>query len=121
MSNLRDSIRSGIFSAKPVSDTITIFGNKVEIRQMSTGAIMDLRSDENRKEAMIRSVIGHCYVPGTNEKVFDETDIEALLEVPFSGDMVKLSEAIGKLSGVDLEIEEMAKNSEDTQTESASI
>lgn len=113
--SIRDKIRSAVFSTKPESKVVEAFGVQIEVRQMPTGALMDLQSDGDRKGAMVKSIVAHCFVPKTNEKVFDETDLETLLTVPFGRDMVALSQAIGDVSGVDLEVADAVKNSEATQ------
>lgn len=124
--SIKDEIRTAVFSAQAKKKIITFFGKEVELRQMSTGTIMSLKESDDRKSAMVKSIILHCYVPGTNERLFDQTDEDALMDIPFGAEMIKLSEEIGSLSGIDLDmkedttVEDEVKNLETAQNDSAS-
>ncbi len=57
-------------------------------------------------------LVRYCYVPGTDERVFDPADVDAILAFPFGPDFVKIQEAITELTGLDMTEaeEELKKN-----------
>ena len=105
----RDKIRSAVFSGKKFkTKTIKIFGSKVEIRQPSVGQLMAMEQSDNRQEALISMMVNYCYVPGTNEKVFEKQDKASLLELPVGSWLNDFNEALTEMSG--LNVEEAEKN-----------
>lgn len=101
----RDQIRSKLFGKKHLkSRVIEIFGTQVEVRQPSIGQILemqDVQSDKQQNQ-MVRMLIQHCYVPGTNEKVFDDADADSILEWPFDDWFNKFNDAITELTSIDV-------------------
>lgn len=117
VSDVRKQLRDKIFTsdrAKPKSETLEFFGADVELRQPTIGRILDLRdaAKEDSKFAAMQMIIEYTYVPGTNERVFDEADLDALLGMPFGEDMTRMHQAIAKLTNIN--VEGLAKNSEET-------
>jgi hypothetical protein len=109
----RDAIRAAFFNQKVQAKTVTIAGVTIEIRQPAVGDIMMMQVPEgmdSRKYAAAKVLCDYCYVPGTNEKVFDQADIESILAVPFSGDWVKLQTEIDSLTDIMSQLETAAKN-----------
>ena len=103
----RDQLRSQIFSAaKPASKTFTFFGAEIELRQPTMGVIMEAQKIEDRARAAALMVVRYAYVPGTEEKVFDEADVDTILSMPFGKDLRTLNETITELTGVDVAGEE---------------
>lgn len=97
----RDEIRSAIFSPKKAkSKTVTFFGTKIEIRQSTLMDIVSAAGEEDRKSAIAGALIRSAYVPGTDQKVFEEADTDSLLQLPFGGDFIKVNEAIQEMSEV---------------------
>lgn len=115
--DLRKTLRDRIFaSAKVKTKTITFFGVDVELRQPSTGRVLELRSlnAEDPKRAAMEMIINYTYVPGTDELMFEEADIEALLSMPFGEDMARMNRAISELTDIDVGLAE--KNLEEALT-----
>lgn len=111
----RDKIRKAILNAKPKSKIVTVFGVEVEIRQAKVGAVLkDSNTDEkmDRATAFVNLLIQFCYEPGTNNRVFDETDIETLKELPLGSELTALQTAVNELMGLNVEVER--KNLEET-------
>lgn len=119
----RDELRAAIFAAenkKPKSMEITLFGQKVEIRQPTVGEVtkmMDAAGKPNQS-AIVSILTTYCYVPGTNEKVFDPADRESLLDMPSGQWLTDLNASIEELTAVN--VKEAEKNSEETPSESPS-
>lgn len=120
MSSTRDTIRAAISSSssmQPKTKLIDFFGQQVEIRQLDFGKILDFRSDElTTKQRMVATVISYVYVPGTDELVFESTDEEWLLKLPFGADWQRLQSAISELTNVDIATKEAEKNSSGTDS-----
>ena len=98
--NTKDSIRSAVLGAKPSSEVIEVFGIKMEIRQPSLGSVLDNEQTTDRKEAATDMLIRYAYVPGTDDRIFDEADRDGLLGVPFGSDFQKIQNTITKMLGV---------------------
>ena len=114
----RDSIRAKIFAAENKrfkTKEITIFGADVEIRQPSLGMILKVKEDEDREKAIVRLLIDFCFVPGTDERVFNSEDGDVLLAMPFGNDLIEVNNAIEELTNID--ILEQEKNSSKALTE----
>lgn len=98
----RDAIRSAAFGTKPESETITIFGQKVEVRQPDVGTIVDAQSAEDRKDMIVNMLINYTYVPGTNEHIFTWEDKNSILAMPVGRWFNQLNEAINRLTDIDI-------------------
>jgi len=103
-SDLRNKIRAAVSSAKPRSVIVSFNGVEIEMRQPSLGEVMDGQQtiSEDRKEGVARMMIRFAYVPGTEEKVFEEGDVDMLIGLPFGDDMQRMNEAINNLTGVEV-------------------
>lgn len=109
MANKRQELRDKLFtSAKRESIKITFFGQEIELRQPDVGSIIDDAANPDKKSTSIHMLVDYAYVPGTDEKVFDEADIEVLRSMPWGKDFTTLTGHLRKLTG--LEIEEQEKN-----------
>ncbi len=102
------SAREAIFNspnAKTKSKVISFFGVDIEIRQPTIGSILAVRSSdsENTQVYVIRSLLDLAYVPGTDDKVFEETDSASLLELPFGKDFQSVSKAMEELTEVNFQ------------------
>lgn len=114
----RDKMRASIFSdanKKPASAVITLFGEKVEIRQPTLAVINRigrLANSDPKIPGIVRVMTEYCFVPGTDEKVFDQADAEALSGMPSGQWLNDFNTEVEKLTGVDVKAAE--KNSEET-------
>ena len=97
--HLRDSIRAEIFKHREIqSKEVTFRGVKLEIRQPTLDDILSAQDSEDRKTAILQTLVRHAYIPGTEERVFEDGDIEMLLRMPFDKEFIEISQAIGALS-----------------------
>ncbi len=104
------AVRQAIIdAAKPESEQIEFFGQMIELRQPTMRAILELQDLPDKVEAASQMVINYAFVPGTNEKVFESTDLDTIAGMPFGKDMQRLNDAIQKLTDIDVLGEE--KNS----------
>ncbi len=104
----RNAIRSKVLgeSHKPKYKIIEFFGADVEIRQPTLGSIIDAQNAEDAKEGVINILLTRTYVPReegaepSEELIFDASDEEVLRGLPFGADLIRVSEALTELSGV---------------------
>ena len=105
----RDSILRNIFarSANLKRKRITFMGQEIDIKQPTIKQIMSF-TDESIKDhdKLIDALIEYAYVPGTDERLFDETHREMLQSLPFNDDFTSVSEAIAELTTSDVEVAE---------------
>lgn len=104
----RDEIRAKILGSKAKSKTIEFFGAEIELRQPTLGVILEHRKAEGDIDALQMMLISYAYVPGTSDLVFDEADVDALMELPFGKDMNVLTTTVGELMGQDVKAVEAA-------------
>lgn len=97
----RDQIRSKIFASKKLArKEIIFFGQKIEIQQPTLEDIMTAQVSEDRDQAVINQLVKYSFVPGTNDRVFEDTDAESFKHMPFTNDFVAVSKALEALSEV---------------------
>lgn len=109
--NIRNRIRSKVLgSTKLQRKSIQLFGEEVEVQQPNIGDIINAGTNET--DTIIDWMIEYIYVPGTNDKVFEMTDRDALLQLPYGAEAKKFTNAFRELSGEDLAqaVEDQAKN-----------
>jgi hypothetical protein len=119
----RDQIRSKITSSpstRPKRAIITFFDAEVEIRQATLASILEARGgDDLDPEAIanrsVMMLIDNMYVPGTDEKVFDEADIDFIRGLPMGGDLAKAMEVMTQMTQVNFP----GPNANSTETRSA--
>lgn len=115
---LRDKIRAATVGAKKryASEIVKYSGVDIEVRQASIRdkaeylqKSVDPKTNQTDFSRLLGyAVIASCYVPGTNDKVFDETDYEAIVS-GYSGEFgEKVWEAVQRLN--ELTPDEAKKN-----------
>jgi hypothetical protein len=102
---IRDHIL-GSGAAKPKSELIDLFGMQVEIRQPSLKAMMEAREIEDNNQRIATMIVYYTYVPGTDDRVFEDSDIPEILSWPFGADLTRLNAAITKLTGIDVSVKQ---------------
>jgi hypothetical protein len=118
----RDALRAATVGAKKQFRTKieVINGEEFEVRQLSVKDRMDVYNKATKNGVLdplqfqIWAVISTVYVPGTNEKLYDETDYEGLVTQPTGGFLDQLSEAAVAMLNPE---EKPTKDSVETQTE----
>jgi hypothetical protein len=97
----RDALRAKtVGSAKQFrSEIVTVGGEEIEVRQLSVRDRLDVynRSTKNGVldplQFQIWAVISTAFVPGTNERLFEDGDYDSLVDQPTGNFIDKLSEA----------------------------
>lgn len=95
----RDEIRTQIFGAKPQHEPITLFGAPVELREPNMETVLDFQISNDRKSAIAVMMINYVFT-ADGEPVFEEGDVEAILQMPFNADVRNLQTKILALLGV---------------------
>lgn len=105
----RNTIRAAILNAKNTkrkSVVIDFFGENIEIRQPTLGQLSAMTEDD-KTPTIVTLLLEYCYVPGSkNEKVFEESDKEELLQIPTGEWLGHFNRAIEKLTGINVEVAE---------------
>jgi hypothetical protein len=107
----KNEIRSKIFDSKNKiykSTVVMFFGTKLELRQPS---LKDVMGEEDLPEGVkqdplekaLSVLLKYAYVPGTDDKVFDISDIESLGELPFGEDFNNAVTEFNKLANVNVD------------------
>jgi hypothetical protein len=103
----RDAIRSKTVGSAKIfkKEIVTVDGEQIEVRQLSVGDRKKVlaRSSKNGEvdplDFQIWAIISTCYVPETEEKLFEDTDYNVLSEQPTGGFVDELSKvAVSMLS-----------------------
>ena len=116
----RDLLRAQILASKtPKSKVITFFGGQIEIRQPKLSDILEARAETDQNARVINILLMYAYVPGTSQKVFEEGDKAALLEMPFGGDFIAVTDALEELSSVNF-LEQKSKSGQTGSDSSSS-
>lgn len=95
----KEQIRDAFLSAKPKSKEIQLFGVMVYLREPPTEVVLGAQALEDRKMAIGQLMTQYLFT-ADGEQVFDEADIDGLLNMPFGDDMRRLNQAINELLGV---------------------
>lgn len=109
MSSVRDQIRVAFLNSKPSSKLVTAFGVQVELRTPPVQTV--LGTEFNRKTALATMLINYCFVPGTDEHVFDEADVEGIMSMPWNAEVTKLVDEINKITDIGEVMKEEGKES----------
>ncbi len=99
----RDQIRAKIFKKQSFENRIfPLYGTKIELRQPSVGDIMNARKEEGESEmtGILSLLAEYCYVPETQEKIFESGDAEELLALPFTPEFAEVNAAILEMTGI---------------------
>ena len=109
---LRDKIRARTVGAKNQfkSELVDYFDVQIEVRQVDISSrseyinsAIDKNRNANTLKLQINAVIASCFVPGTDEKVFEDTDYDVISESISGGYCDKLYETVQNLSNLTLE------------------
>lgn len=112
--NPRDALRSKILGAKQERVSITLFGAEIEILQPSVGDVVK-QAESSPQSMVVQLLLNNAYVPGTKIKVFDEADLDGLLNRPFGTEMRRVSQLMNQLMGIEVEgVAEVKGNLEQT-------
>ena len=99
--SLRNAIRAQIFAARELKKIeVEFFGAQIEMRQMQLSDILTVQNNEDRESGIVDMLIKYAYVPGTDEKVFEDADADAFKKLPFGADFQRLSKAMEELTEV---------------------
>jgi len=105
--NTRDAIRAALFERDPKREIkiVEYNGVKVEIRAFTVSqknnyvklALDPKTGEQDPLLLQVHGLVGSCYVPGTNERIFDLADMDAIGETVYGGMVDVLLEAIADL------------------------
>jgi len=94
----RNEMRSKIFATKRKIVTVQACDLDIESHQPSIREALAL-ADEDSNTTMTDMIIACCFVPNTEEAIFDIADRETLSTLPFGEDITAITKAITELTG----------------------
>jgi hypothetical protein len=98
MSTVRDAVRAKILGEKPGHSAVELDdGSVIEVRQLTVGQMLDTVNETDIKKRMARYLIECCFVPDSEDRVFEEADFDVLMTLPSGGSYQKLMDAINKM------------------------
>lgn len=119
--SLKDKIRSATLGATNAfrKEIVEVNGSQIEVRQLSIGernrisaeARKNEDSTDPKRQFGIRALLCMCYEPGTDTRIYDETDLDVMLATPAGGWVDTLLDKCIRLLNVG---DDAAKNSEAT-------
>lgn len=102
---IRDRIRANLIGKTPEGKRLplTLWDNEVELKQPDLGTVLAMADiDMSAADRLAWTVVQYTVVPGTDVRVFEDTDIKAIKKWPFAQDMMDLQDAITELTGIDI-------------------
>ncbi len=115
----RDELRAKLFKKhKPRTALVDIYGAVVELHQPTIGEVLDIKEEQDPKKAMMQVLTQYCCVPGTDEIVFEDTDVDMIMKWPMDTWFTNLHAAFEKLT--DISLPDKEKNLGKTSTGSSS-
>lgn len=93
-SDIRDKLRTSLFSAVAKFILVPVGEDMIEVRQPQVGDMLDSMQGDSQRHRIARMLINSCYVPGTSERVFEEADFDMLMSMPAGGMYADLMAAI---------------------------
>lgn len=106
----REQLRAQIFqesNRKPKSKVVKFYGVDVEVRQPLVVDVLEDRSDDGDKRiAMLRLAIKYSYVPGSDDRIFEDGDYDSLKTMPLDESFQNVFEAINTLSSINTKAQE---------------
>lgn len=110
-------LRAKIFASRKVrSKVVEFFDVEIELRQPTLGDIVSAQQNENREAAVIETLVKYSYIPGTDEKIFDESDADGFKSMPFGADFLRVSNALEELT----EVSFLTKSADSSKTGASS-
>jgi hypothetical protein len=108
----RDEMRAGLLgnAPKPQTRSVTLFGIPIELHQPTLGGILEAQGIDDPKEQACQTMIRYSYVPGTNTRVFEDSDIPVMLNWPFTDELIDVQTAIAEMTGLNIGVAEEKLN-----------
>jgi len=94
-SSIRDQLRATIFSSTNAEYKRIPYvykGAQLELKQPNLEQVNQLWQIEGTTARAIYMLIALAYVPGTDIRVFEDTDQDNLIQMPYGAEMVRLTE-----------------------------
>lgn len=103
-------LRQQIFKNAPKvkRQEYTFNGVALEYIQPTIGSMYKGGGDGPTKAFIIKSMIDNSVVPGTDERVFEDSDYDAIMEMPATGELQEITRIITEM--LDLGVGEKVKN-----------
>ena len=110
MSDKRDELRTQLIGNKHEADRklVTLFGVEIELQQPTLGSMLEARLESDERERAADIFIRYAFVPGTDDRVFEEGDREAILNWPYTKELLEVQKSVMELTGINIQDAEEA-------------
>lgn len=117
----RDALRAKVFSSENTRfkrEKLNFKGSELELQQPNLEQVAELWAQPNGTTRAIFALVKLGFIPGTDERLFEDEDFDNLIAMPYGPEMTRLHEILGNfLTG---DIKEAEKNSVATPTSTTS-
>lgn len=87
----------------------TFNGVDMEFIQPTVGALMNRQNAEgDERSFLIRTLIENTVLPGTKERIFEDSDYDSLMEMPANGEFQTVMKIL--TNAMDLNVDDKVKN-----------
>lgn len=93
----RDSLRASIFSSENSRCKrvpITLNGAELELKQPTIDEVIKLQDRPEASARVAIILINHAFIPGTEDKVFDDADYDSLAALPYTPELTAIQEVL---------------------------
>lgn len=108
--DVRNALRAALLQAPVLKrEAVKLNGVEFELLQPVIEEVMTMWADPSDNRRFVKTLIALAVVPGTEIRVFEDTDEEVLANTPFSAEVTTLQEAVTRLM-VGISVEQAEKN-----------
>lgn len=104
----KEEIRNRLVSNLPVAESkpITLFGVDLIIKQPPLKEMLRMRDEDDTAKRAAEMIVKYAVNPTDGERVFEDADIDMILNWPFGKDVAELNTIISELTGIDIDAAE---------------
>lgn len=108
--DVRAKLRKEVFSSKYAGkrEQVTYHGVELEVRQPSLSMVLG-GVDDIPGNQMLLMIIACCFIPDTNDPLFEVEDMDVLKSQVYDDDFQNLTKTLNGMIGMDLEAHKAAK------------
>lgn len=109
---VRNDLRKQLIGTKHVPErtVVKLFGTEIELQQPTLASMLEARQEDSERVRTADMFIRYAFVPGTDERVFEDGDRDTILNWPYTKEILAIQTTIMKLTGIDIaDAEEILK------------
>ncbi len=101
---VRNDLRTKLIGTKhaPERTIVKLFGVEIELQQPTLASMLEARQEDDERTRTADMFIRYAFVPGTDERVFEDGDRDTILNWPYTKEILSIQTTIMKLTGIDI-------------------